>query len=412
MNKLLFLLALWPISLAVNASDSTIVLNQFRDLDEAFIKAKSEDKKVMFYFHFDGCGACRKMEHTTFLDKSAYEFYNENFVTFEINSLKGIGIDIKKNYDVSVHPAFVFLDVDGEVLHKIVGVYEPSEFINQADKALSKTKNLTSMRASYMDGNLDKDFLFEYAYALRDASELDSIMVNEYLNELTYEELDSKRNIAYIYEFAIHNHTPTIEIESPAFQFLLNNEEKFNAHFEEDQVKSRIVWLLYYHLNTAIEKKDRQAYEDILTLARPYESGESYYFKEMDGKLTGILYNHFIFQSEMHWAELHESKEVYLSKVDDYIETMWDNDFQLNNHAWMTYENKEDRDLLIKAKKCSIRSIELKNDYSYNDTLAWILFKLGDKKEALEQAKTAILIGKKAEEDVSETVRLVELLEQ
>jgi hypothetical protein len=47
----------------IYANDTTIIFRKIKYSD-VFEIAKKENKGVMLYFHFDGCGACIEMERT------------------------------------------------------------------------------------------------------------------------------------------------------------------------------------------------------------------------------------------------------------------------------------------------------------------------------------------------------------
>jgi tetratricopeptide (TPR) repeat protein len=104
----------------------------------------------------------------------------------------------------------------------------------------------------------------------------------------------------------------------------------------------------------------------------------------------------------------------YLKKMDIYISKIWDNPDELNSFAWNIYEQAQSNETekIKNAIKCSIRSIELNNSYANNDTYAWLLYKLGNKKKALKQAKKTIKISKENNEDYSETQKLVDTIEK
>lgn len=102
--KHLFLIAITLLTQTlVVASDTSIV---FRDIPYArlFETAAAEKKMVFMYFHFDGCGACVKMEKTAFRDKEVAEFYNSRFVSLDVNTRKDEGIETNKVYNVRMHP--------------------------------------------------------------------------------------------------------------------------------------------------------------------------------------------------------------------------------------------------------------------------------------------------------------------
>jgi tetratricopeptide (TPR) repeat protein len=134
---------------------------------------------------------------------------------------------------------------------------------------------------------------------------------------------------------------------------------------------------------------------------------KKYLFKEMDGRLTGIMNEHFTLFLEMALYEKNKNVSKYKTAVDQYISIIWDEESQLNSFAWSTFEQSEDVDKLKTAVKCSVRSIELNNDYANNDTYAWLLFKLGEHEKALKQAEKTIQIAKKNNEDYSETAKII-----
>lgn len=131
MKNLLIIFVLFLGYYPALASDTTILFQQVNHA-HLFELAKKEQKGVMLYFHFDGCGACVKMEKTTFRDPNVVEYYNNNFINVEINTRKGEGIEINKTYNVEMHPTFLFFDHSGNETHKMVGVFSSEVFYQGA----------------------------------------------------------------------------------------------------------------------------------------------------------------------------------------------------------------------------------------------------------------------------------------
>lgn len=394
------------------ATDTTIVFRQV-DYADLFELAKKENKGVMLYFHFDGCGACVTMERTAFKDKKVVDFYNSNFINFEINTRKGKGIEINNLYNVQLHPTFLFFDNNGNELHKMVGVFSPEEFYRQAYNALLSNKNLTNYRKLNNLGNRQPDFLFEYVYMLRDAHELDSTVVNEYLDAINENDYKLEKNIKFIYEFSIHNFKIFLPYNNPRFNFLINNKELFYEYFDSNQVKTRIVWILDNAIYKAIEENDEETFKQALEALKEYDNGEQYLFKEMDGRITGMITSkNLVLSSMLHYYEKIGDKSSYFKTLETYILKIWDDADELNNFAWRVYEQSQDNETekIKTAIKCSVRSIELDNNYANNDTYAWLLYKAGEKKKALKQAKKTIEIAKKNNQDYNETQKLVDLI--
>ena len=392
------------------ASDSTILFRQV-NYNDLFELAKKENKGVMLYFHFDGCGACVKMERMAFKDKKVFDYYNSNFINFEINTQKGEGIEINKLYNIKLHPTFLFFDNKGNELHKIVGVFGPEEFYKQANNTLLSNKNLTNYKRLYNLGNRQPDFLFDYTYMLRDAYELDSAVVNEYLDVINEKDYKLEKNIKFIYEFCIHNLKIFLPNNNPRFNFLIKNKELFYEYLDSNQVKTRIVWILNNAIYKAIEENDEETFKQAIKAIKEYDNGEQYLFKKMDGRIIGMMSSKYLILSAMlHYYEKINDKSNYFKTLDEYISKIWFDSRELNSFAWGVYEHAQENetDKIQTAIKCSVRSIELDNNYANNDTYAWLLYKTGETKKALKQAKKTMDISKKNNQNYSETQELID----
>ncbi len=395
------------IQLSVVASDTTLVLRQ-TSYSQVFELAKKEKKAVLLYFHFDGCGACVKMEKTAFVDRKVADFYNSNFVCLEVNTRKGEGIETNKIYNVQLHPTYLFLDENGKELHKIVGVFSPDEFVLQAQNALNLTKSLTYFKQQYKEGKRDANFLFDYCYRLRDAYELDSLVINEYLNTQSIDDLGKEKNIKFIYEFAVHAFKITTPFNSIAFNYMLNNRDKFYQYFDKDQVDTRIVWIVNASTYEAIEKQNEILFSKSIEVLKPFDTGLTYTFKEMDGRTTGMITSkHLVLSSQMEYYNKANNLDKYNDVLRQYLEKIWNDYDALNTFAWNYYERFEDKSKLEKAVECVERSIVLNSNYANNDTYACLLYKLGKYDKALKQAERAIELAKQKNIDYKETSDLI-----
>jgi thioredoxin-related protein len=412
MKHILTILTFFVWSYTTLASDTTIVFRQVNYAD-LFELAKKENKGVMLYFHFDGCGACVTMERTAFKDKNVFEYFNSNFINFEINTLKGEGLEINKLYNVKLHPTFLFFDNKGIELHKMVGVFSPEEFYKQTKNALLSNKNLTNYKRLYNLGNKQPDFLFDYTYMLRDANELDSLVINEYLNTQTESELSKEKNIRFIYEFIINRGKVCISFNSTAYLYILNNKNKFAKFFDLEQVNTRLMFVVQSAVYNSIERKDATEFLNTIDALKEYDIGKEYNFKEMDSRITMWTTGKTLVLSAMlHYYEKIGDKSNYLKTLDTYILKIWDDADELNNFAWGVYEQSQvnETEKIQVAIKCSVRSIELNNNYANNDTFSWLLYKSGENKKALKQAQKSIEIAKKNNQNYSETQKLIDII--
>jgi tetratricopeptide (TPR) repeat protein len=88
-----------------------------------------------------------------------------------------------------------------------------------------------------------------------------------------------------------------------------------------------------------------------------------------------------------------------------------ENPDELNLYAWMFYEKSNDPIQLQKAVEWSLKSIQLTDNYAFNDTAASLYFKLGNKQKAKVYAEKAIGIAKESQADAAETEALLKKIE-
>ncbi len=117
-----------------NSTDTTLVFREI-NYSEVFEIARKENKPVFLYFHFIGCSGCLKMEQTVFVNKEIQDFLNHNFICYSVNISKPDGIETNKIYRAWDFPSFLFLDPDGNIIYRFVGIRSSEEFIMEANKA-------------------------------------------------------------------------------------------------------------------------------------------------------------------------------------------------------------------------------------------------------------------------------------
>lgn len=388
------------------ASDSNLV---FRPVSfaQVFELAKKEGKAVLLYFHFEGCGACLKMEKTSFLDPKVARFYNSNFVCLDVNIKKGEGIETNKIYNIQMAPTFLFLDEKGNALHKIVGIFSPEDFVLQGQNTLNPSQTLSHFKQKYQAGQRDADFLFEYCYKLKDAHELDSLVINEYLN--AQKDLSTEDNIKFLYEFAIYKHKNSFSYKHKAYTFMSSNTTLFTPYFDLEQVNTRLMFIVLEDVYKAIKAKDTVAFHKAIELLKAYDHDKLYNFKAMDGGITmSITGGSLVLSAEIFFYDEIGDLQKYNAALKQYILLIWDDYDALNTLAWDFYSNYDDKLKLEKATECVIRSIALNSNYANNDTYASLLYKLAQYEQAITQAEKAIDLAQKENIDYKETSELIE----
>jgi|GEM_PF-970765 len=382
----------------------------FRDVayDQMFPTAQDEQKAVMLYFHFDGCGACVKMEQTAFVDPTVADWWNEHFVSLDVNTRSTDGAEVNKHYGVQMHPTFLFLDAEGNELHKIAGVYSPEEFLTQGKLVLSESNTLSAFHKKYENGERSGDFLLTYCYMLRDADELDTLRVNDYLRTLQAGDYFKEKNKRFVYEYCLHHFEVYTPYGSAAFAHLLEHREGYDELFAPDQVSTRIVWILNSAIYQAIQRQDRGEFEKLVVLLEPYDTGESYALKEIDNRITGMISErHLVAGAHLSYYEFSADEKTYQKVRKNYLKLIWNDASDLNLFARGTCEHSIVEERLKLALKCANRAVKLSPEFAHLDTQTWLLFTLKDYKKAVRQGEKAIEEAKRTYQDCTETEKLV-----
>lgn len=90
-------------------------------LDEAKVKAASEQKNILLDFRADWCKPCLAMEKTTFQDKNVGKTINANYISLKIDVDYFTGMDLQEEYNVSVLPTILIINSYGEVQKRLIG---------------------------------------------------------------------------------------------------------------------------------------------------------------------------------------------------------------------------------------------------------------------------------------------------
>jgi thioredoxin-related protein len=120
-KALLFSLIL--ISSSVFAQDAPKGVDFFNGtFKQALAKAKKENKLVMFDAYTTWCGPCKVLKTKVFPNKELGEYINKHFVSIGVDMEAGEGIQLSNMYPVDGYPTILFLDGEGKVKKKILGL--------------------------------------------------------------------------------------------------------------------------------------------------------------------------------------------------------------------------------------------------------------------------------------------------
>jgi thioredoxin-related protein len=409
MKKILFCYLLLNINWFGLAQETQLFKTQ-EQYNEALAFAKLNNKPLFLYFHIDGCGACRQLEKKVFADRVIADYLSVNFICCNINAMKGDGIEINKIYKTQSFPTIIICDTSGTIIGKKIGFLAAEEFLQFCNRSINRNTSLAGMREMYFQGNRSADFLYDYCHQLYGANEIDSIAVNEYLATQKPEDLMSKDNIQFIYTYAITNTKTNLVVSSPAFELMKTRPELFYPYYDTTQVNGRIVWIALQNFQHAIKAKDLKKMQECLNVLSDYISMNYYRVNDVNGVYKSILFytNNDHLANTIIYQSLTGDDKKYNELIQKFEDENSSNPDALNGMAWTFVQTITDKQKLADAEKWIKQAIAIRNKYAYNDTYAWILFRLGDYRKAHETAEIAILLAKDEEEDFSATTLLVE----
>lgn len=346
--------------------------------------SKSMNKPIFLDAYTTWCSPCKAMSRTTFLDKQVVAFCNEKFVNLKMDMEQGEGIALAKKYGIKAYPTLLFLDSEGNILHRGVGLHETERFLNLAKEAFDPEKRLSAWDNRYAKGDQNPDFLRDYAVRL-------SQLVDPRQQEVAMAYLQTQTswltndNLKFIYRF-------TDEARSPLFTYLVKNKARFKTLFGDD-VEVKIQNAL---ANCILNEKNLPS----LALA---DSLIALVYEEAKAERYASNYRLTYYRMKGDRQAYSEAAQVYFAEYDDDAD-------ELSETAATFVEVIEDKKMLKKAEKWAKRATKLAPTTANYITLAKVQQKRDRKRCAKKTLEKAIKVAKKQNNDPQEAADLLKTL--
>jgi len=405
---------------------------------EVLEKAKQTNKPIFVNVYSSWYEPSKKMSNEVLILEEVGKVYNANFVCYQIDAVKGEGIEFVKKYDVKYYPTFLFIKPNGTLFSREVGTMHSSDFIKLPKTALDDLKDSKPMVVwdkEYPTKKNDPAFLLDYMNKQDKLGNSITDQFNEYLAALPEERRTSDTIITF------YNKVRYLNVNSVAYKNLLKNKDKF---FEK--IHETVYDYLYEGVMTSVDEAIKTKDEQLLNSAmealdqtpknKPRISKEEFcmgYYKTTgdsikylkyatiycNGKLMNespdsiskrdkarfIQIGNLISSGKLvglgdstHLAQLKKDAEhVVRSIISE----------RLNNIAWEVFLKISDIKGLQEALRWSKRSLEIypKNPL-WMDTYANLLYKLGQKEEAIFMEQEALnYVTKDRSEDLKMTLQ-------
>lgn len=357
-----------------------------KPFDDLLAMAKKENKVIFIDAYTTWCGPCKMMSAKVFPEARVGEVYNERFINAKFDMEKGEGPALAKRYSVMAYPTYLFVDGNGDIVHKGIGYIPQDEFLALADAATGDS-SLGVMNKRYDGGDRSAEFLSEYSQVLT------SVYEQEKAGKVSGEYLDMQQDWSSPETMELLIANPG-ELGGKRMNYLLENSEKA---METAGASTFVMTMQQAIIGHYMKESGARALPEVADIANTY--------KTYGGPLAIRLIDHY----KMLRAQQMRDDEAYVPAALEYFATYGsDNPTELNSIAWTIFESTDDMDQLKQALALAKKSVEMEPGYANMDTLAWLYNKTGDKKMAKQTATAAIELAKKDGEDYSETAKILE----
>ena len=351
-------------------------------------KAKKENKLIFVDAYAVWCGPCKLMVKNIFPLPAVGEHYNTRFVNAKIDMEKGEGIELAKKYNVKAFPTYLFINGDGEEVHRTLGYVEEQDFIQFAKDAENPEKTLSALKKKFDKGEKDPEFLKNLAglTIYNDADFTGKVLERYFAAKTTLDKDDIQMILA-----------GTQSTESPVYKIFQNKKEEIIKIFPAENYE---MFDKNIKLNTIMKKTysaDTKKWNDAYFLTET----QKFLTKEESEKLLKRAKSNRALKDK----DFATYEKISLDLYKDYS-TLGSE--ELNSIAWNFFENVNTKSSLETAIKWAQESVKKNEEYANTDTLANLYNKIGDKKNAKIWAEKSIALGKTAGEDTSDTEKILQ----
>ena len=333
------------------------------------------------------------MSAAVFSQNKVGDFFNPKFVSTkiqmdktdqdseEVKSWYAEAERFAQDYKIAAYPTFLVFNPQGELVHRMVGGGEADEFIERTKDALNPEMQYYALLKDFENNPTDLALAHRMVRAANTAyDEATVIQAEDIIISQTKPENLTKECAAYL----VAN---TRTSRSKAFDLLRNNPEKIDALLEKNGAANRVLASVAINevLGTKIDFNTEPNWESLKT-----EISEKYSNIDFD-PIFKLMKAQYYMQSH-NWAALKDIVENYLISEDL-------NSNQLNSYAWEIFENCNDAACLDAALKWSKKAVEKDVKSAYLDTYANLLYKKGDKINAIKWQEEALSLANEGEQD-------------
>lgn len=394
-------LSILATSLSIVTFAQGLNITKFKQWDEVKAKAKAENKLILVDCYTTWCGPCKMMSEKVFPQESVGAFANDKFVTVKlqfdstakddeyVKANYALARQFEKDYGIAAYPSFMVFNAEGEPVHRFVGAYQASEFIEVLKKSTDEKQQFYNLVKQYT----------------QDSTKVANV-----------KSMAEAANSAYAPSFANRAYTQWIKLEGNK---ILNNKEDVLSLIENANSKDDVIFdFLMKHkhdikdaaLKTQLNDKltniiiQQDYMNNLFTSEQPDWDGTA---KEVKAKYPTLGWDKTINTAKVTLAFYKKDTKSMLAAMKQmYANNHKLEDRVINAIAWNMFESSEDNAELTQIGMYLGKHMPNSKDPAIIDTYANVLYKSGDKINALKWMQKAVsLIDKESKGQYEETLQ-------
>lgn len=367
-------------------ADSLTVVHE--DYAAAAAAAKAEDKLLLIDFYTTWCGPCKVLSKQLLDNEQYSDAIGQHFVLLKYDAEKDTVFHLSKKYHINSYPTGIVLNSDGRLLAKKKGMAAAAgnvdilNYMSFLNEAVEKHKS-----GEYIAGvstEIDLDYPEFYARYINRTAKYNKEAHEQYWATL------SKNDYTKEVPFCILSYFGAVE---PVEDYFITHLDEYKQLYGEDDVRGICYGIISRDFRDAVKEKDETRLEAAKQKAVLYLNKE-------EADFVNNYYTQALWKEKGEWNKIVAYAE---GNRQEFIKSE-----KMNEICWNIFEECEDMVVLKKATVLMKEQTEASPKWHILDTYANLLYKTGDKKNAIAQMERAIQAGRAADEDVSESEKALE----
>lgn len=374
--------------------DAQVKFRTFSSIEMLLQIAQQEQKPILVDGYTDWCYWCKVLDRKVFADTSIGNVINQKFIPIKLNmETDSLGLLLARKYSVNGYPNLLILTQHGNLVKQHFGYIEPDIYLVQIQHMLNLIQQDSIIRGYSANFNLTYPDIYNKAFAspLSAREYADSLSYNQFLHQQSnwIEETNYVVLKRFVSKIDDANLSKLIQLKKPVTQMYGYNE-----------FKDFLYEVYGIRLQYALSMGNKPVLDSIITLL------ENLIVEDL--KPFRLHYELQYYKQQKDFPNLVATIDSFYAKRAVFSADA----YKLNDMAWYLYENCNDQKLLLRAGQWMEKYVlPFQTNYIYLDTHAALLYKTKQYKSAQNQAKRAIEVGKRENQEIQETAKLLQKIE-